>query len=65
MGFGVISHSKTYALTEMATNEIKARFAKALTQGIKVAFFQKVLFFFQISKFPKTITPNHYPELEI
>ena len=31
MGFGVISHSKTYALTEMATNEIKARFAKALT----------------------------------
>ena len=28
-------------------------------------FFQKVRFVFQISKYPKKITPNHYPELEI
>ena len=32
---------------------------------LKVAFFQKVRFIFQISKSPKKITPNHYPELEI
>ena len=32
---------------------------------LKVAFFQKVRFAFQISKSPKKITPNHYPELEI
>ena len=32
---------------------------------VKVAFFQKVQFVFQISKSPKQITPNHYLELEI
>ena len=32
---------------------------------LKVAFFQKVRFVFQISKSPKKISPNHYPELEI
>ena len=32
---------------------------------LKVAFFQKVQFFFQISKSPKQIIPKNYPELEI
>ena len=32
---------------------------------IKGGFFQKVWFFFQISKSQRKITPNHYPELEI
>ena len=31
--------------------------------AVKVAIFQKVRFVFHISKFPKKITPNHYPEL--
>ena len=33
-------------------------------RSLKVAFFQKVWFVFQISKSPKNI-PKHYPELEI
>ena len=32
---------------------------------LKVAFFQKVRFVFQISQSPKTIIPKNYPELEI
>ena len=32
---------------------------------LKVAFFQKERFVFQISQSPKTIIPKNYPELEI
>ena len=32
---------------------------------VKVAFFQKVRFVFQISQSPKKIIPKNYPELEI
>ena len=38
------------------------RLPGSYTRPLKVAFFQKVRFVFQISK---KITPNHYPELEI
>ena len=38
---------------------------KSLEILIKVAFFQKVWFGFQISKSPKKYIPNYYPELEI
>ena len=33
--------------------------------SLKVAFFQRVRFVFQISQFPKNIIPKNYPELEI
>ena len=33
--------------------------------SLKVAFFQKVRFVFQISKSPKKNIPKRYPELEI
>ena len=32
---------------------------------VKVAFFQKVRFVFQISQSPQKIIPKNYPELEI
>ena len=32
---------------------------------LKVPFFQKVRFFFQISQSPKKVIPKNYPELEI
>ena len=35
------------------------------TVSVKVPFFQKVRFVFQISQSPKNIIPKNYPELEI
>ena len=39
--------------------------AKSNMSLLKVFFFQKVRFVFQISKSPKNIIPKNYPELEI
>ena len=44
---------------------IKFRFSKKATHTLKVAFFQKVRFVFQISKSQKIYIPKSYPELEI
>ena len=44
---------------------IFASFKNLLGSLLKVAFFQKVRFVFQISQSPKKIIPKNYPELEI
>ena len=43
----------------------KSRERLILLDALKVAFFQKVQFVFEISKFPKKDNPKNYPELEI
>ena len=63
--YKIVKDLKIFRRAETLKKIVEQGFDAACQGYLKVAFFQKVRFVFQISKSQKTNIPKNYPELEI